>query len=91
MVLGGGTALPPFVGLKGVWDFDRTDLTTAAGDPIGTTSFHGRIEAGAILQTAGGMMVRASDAYDGLGDPNGSRDAQQWRRAFGNGSNWYAP
>jgi outer membrane autotransporter protein len=66
--LGNGGALEPFVGVKGIWDFAKTNETTAAGEPVGREAWHGRVEAGANLRAAWGLSLRALGAYDGIGD-----------------------
>ena len=68
MALGDGGVLEPFVGLKAVWDFNRSQETTAAGEPIGHDEWRGRIETGATLRTPSGVSVRAMGSYDGIGD-----------------------
>ena len=65
--LGDAGLLEPFVGFKGVWDFARTTETTAAGEPVGGDSVHGRVEAGATYRAPSGISVRASGQYDGVG------------------------
>ena len=69
------SVLEPFAGLKGVWDFSRTQETTAAGTPIDTGGVRGRIEAGLSYRAANGVTIRGSGAYDGLG--SGSYHAVQ--------------
>ena len=66
--LGGGSVLEPFVGVKGVWDFNKTAETTAAGEPVGNEAFRGKLETGATLRTASGLSFRALGSYDGIGD-----------------------
>ena len=61
------SVMEPFVGLRGIWDFSRTEETTAAGTPIAQDALRGRIEAGASYRTSSGMTIRASGAYDGVG------------------------
>jgi outer membrane autotransporter protein len=61
------SAFEPFVGLKGVWDFARTQESTAAGEPIGGDTVRGRLEAGATYRTPAGISVRALGGYDGIG------------------------
>jgi outer membrane autotransporter protein len=68
MGLGGGTTLEPFVGLKGIWDFAKSNETTAAGEPVGREPWHGRIETGATYRAASGLSFRAQGSYDGIGD-----------------------
>ncbi|HEY5830540.1 MAG TPA: autotransporter domain-containing protein [Hyphomicrobiaceae bacterium] len=67
---GGGSVVEPFVGLKGVWDFAKTDETTAAGEPVGREAWRGRVETGATFRSASGISVRAQGSYDGIGDAN---------------------
>jgi hypothetical protein len=66
----------PFIGLKGVWDFARTQETTAVGAPLAAEGIHGRVEAGASLQLPSGISIRATGAYDGIGSMNGYRAIQ---------------
>ncbi len=61
------SVLEPFVGLKGVWDFARTQETTAAGMPIDSAGVRGRVEAGLSYRAANGITIRGSGAYDGIG------------------------
>jgi len=65
---GGGSVIEPFVGLKGVWDFAKTNETTAAGEPVGHDAWRGRIETGATFRTTSGLSLRALGSYDGIGD-----------------------
>jgi len=66
--IGGGSVIEPFVGLKAVWDFDKTDEATAAGEPVGRDPWHGRVETGATLRATSGLSLRAAGSYDGIGD-----------------------
>ena len=60
--------IEPFVGLKGVWDFARTQETTAAGgEPIGNAGIRGRLEGGVTFRTPADISLRATGAYDGIG------------------------
>jgi outer membrane autotransporter protein len=68
LAAGGGSVIEPFVGLKGVWDFAKTDEATAAGEPVGRDAWRGRVETGVTLRTASGLSFRALGAYDGIGD-----------------------
>ena len=65
---GGGSVVEPFIGLKAVSDFAKTDVTTAAGEPFGTGAWRGRVETGATFRAASGVSVRALGSYDGIGD-----------------------
>ncbi len=66
--VGSAAIFEPFVGVKGVWDFARTAETTAAGEPVGSDAWRGRLEAGTTLRVPSGLSLRASGAYDGIGD-----------------------
>jgi len=65
-----GGMFEPFVGLKGIWDFDRDANTTVGGFVVGNDAWHAKVEAGVILLTPWGMSVRATAAYDGIGENN---------------------
>jgi len=67
IMLGDGTSLEPMLGFKGVWDFARTDETTAAGVPVSPDTLRGRIEAGISMRLPSGVFLGASGAYDGIG------------------------
>jgi outer membrane autotransporter protein len=67
---GGGTVIEPFIGLKAVSDFAKTDETTAAGEPVGREAWRGRVETGATFRSASGISIRALGSYDGIGDSN---------------------
>lgn len=61
------SVLEPFVGLRGVWDFAKTQETTASGEPVGQDGLRGRVEAGATYRTPSGISIRGSGMYDGIG------------------------
>jgi uncharacterized repeat protein (TIGR01451 family) len=63
-----GAVFEPFVGVKGVWDFDKTADTTVAGIAVGDDPFHVMVELGATYATPSGISLRGSFAYDGIGD-----------------------
>jgi hypothetical protein len=65
---GNGAVFEPFVGVKGVWDFDKTADTTVAGIAVGSDPFHVMVELGATYSTPSGISLRGSFAYDGIGD-----------------------
>jgi outer membrane autotransporter protein len=66
--LADNSVVEPFIGFKGVWDFARTQETTAAGVPLGGEGIHGRAEAGLSFRAPSGIMIRAAGSYDGIGD-----------------------
>ena len=58
----------PFLGLKGVWDFDKTkSVNLADGTPSGSDDFRGWVEGGVTFRSLRGVSVRASVSYDGIG------------------------
>jgi outer membrane autotransporter protein len=61
------TIVEPFVGVKAIWDFARTQDETAAGEPIGNDGLTARAEAGLSVRTPSGISLRAAGAYDGIG------------------------
>ncbi len=63
-----GADIEPFVGLKGVWDFDKDDTGTIGGFVVGNDDWRGRAEAGAVIAAPWGLSVRAAGAYEGIGD-----------------------
>lgn len=63
-----GAGIEPFVGLKGVWDFEKDDTSTIGGFVVGNDDWHGRVEAGAVVSAPWGLSVRAAGAYEGIGD-----------------------
>ncbi len=67
MRLSDKSVLEPFVGLKGVWDFARTEETTATGTPIAHDGLRGRVEAGLSYRMPRGVTIRGAGSYDGIG------------------------
>ena len=63
-----GATFEPYVGVKGIWDFDKTADTTVAGIAVGRDPFHVMVELGATYATPSGISLRGSLAYDGIGD-----------------------
>ncbi len=64
-----GTIIKPYLGIKGLWDFDRTaivDLTTGLAAES-TDEFRARINAGLKVRLADGMALKGEGFYDGLG------------------------
>jgi uncharacterized repeat protein (TIGR01451 family) len=62
-----GSTFEPYVGLKGVWDFEKTEDMTSSGLIVGSDPFHGKVEIGAAYTDRSGISAGASLAYDGLG------------------------
>ena len=48
--------------------FEKDKATSIGGLAVGNDDWHGRIEAGVTIQVPGGLSVRATGAYEGLGD-----------------------
>ena len=68
----GAMTVSPYLGVKGVWDFDRTDtVDVSSGLAIGTDGFRGRVEGGAAITiTGGGITLTGEGFYDGIGADN---------------------
>jgi len=65
----GGMTLAPYVGLKGIWDFEtaeQVDLTTGLA-ATGNDSLRGRTEAGLSITLPDGKSLTGEGFYDGLG------------------------
>ena len=63
-----GFAVEPFVGVKGIWDFDKTDQTAVAGINVSGSAWRGLAEAGASLRLPSGITLNGTGSYDGIGD-----------------------
>lgn len=63
-----GDFVEPFAGIRGVWDFASVGVTTPGGGALPIEGVRGRVEAGGTLGNAAGLLLRASGAYDGIGD-----------------------
>jgi uncharacterized repeat protein (TIGR01451 family) len=63
-----GGMLEPFVGFKGIWDFNKDDASIVGSFVVGNDPWHGKVEGGAIMQTPWGASLRGTVAYDGIGD-----------------------
>lgn len=64
--LDNGMIVEPHISLRGIWDFDSSDVT------VGTTTFNGDgfrgvVEAGILFHRADDFNVRISAKYDGIG------------------------
>jgi outer membrane autotransporter protein len=62
-----GMFLQPFAAIRGVWDFDNPNVSIIDGIVVGPGDFHGRLEGGLTLLTSGGIAVRGSASWDGVG------------------------
>jgi outer membrane autotransporter protein len=61
--------LEPFAAIRGVWDFDNPNVAIN-GFVVGPGDFWGRLEGGLTVLTAGGIAVRGSASWDGVGASN---------------------
>ncbi len=57
----------PLIGLKGIYDFNSTDISDVNGLAIGTDDFRAQLTAGLNVLTSGGSTLQATYSYDGIG------------------------
>lgn len=67
MAAGGGTFIEPMASLKGLWDFDNEGNLVIDGIVASPDDFRGRFEGGVIVTVPGGLALRATGNYDGIG------------------------
>jgi hypothetical protein len=65
-----GSLIEPHISLTGIWDFDKDKTASVGGLLVGTDDFRMRVEAGVLVRTPTGLGLRATVAYDGIGDDN---------------------
>ncbi len=65
-VLESGVVVEPHIAVRGLWDFDGTDVTIAGID-YGIEGFRGIAEIGLIVQRPDDFNIRFSAKYDGIG------------------------
>lgn len=63
-----GTTFEPYVGVKGIWDFEKTADMSVDGIAVGNDPFRAMLELGATYVAPSGVYLRASVAYDGIGN-----------------------
>ncbi|MGI9477130.1 MAG: autotransporter domain-containing protein [Hyphomicrobiaceae bacterium] len=65
----GGTSVAPYVSLKGIWDFRRSDLVDIETGvaSAGNDALRGRAEAGLSVHLPNGMTLSGEGFYDGIG------------------------
>lgn len=66
---GDGTLVAPYVGIKGIWDFetaDTLDLTTGLA-ASGNEDFRGRVDGGFAVGFTDGVRLTGEGFYDGIG------------------------
>ena len=64
-----GTTISPYLGIKGLWDFERTaivDLTTGLASES-TDDVRARVDAGVRIRLPDGLTLNGEGFYDGLG------------------------
>ncbi|MEM8973379.1 MAG: hypothetical protein AAGD43_15075, partial [Pseudomonadota bacterium] len=64
-----GTTISPYLGLKGLWDFERSaivDLTTGLASES-TDDIRARVDAGVRIRLPDGLTLNGEGFYDGLG------------------------
>jgi outer membrane autotransporter protein len=69
----GDAFVEPFAAIKGVWDFDKPNVSIIDGFAVGPSQFWGRLEGGLNVMTSDGWYVRGLASWDGMGagDYNG--------------------
>ncbi|MGI9379831.1 MAG: autotransporter outer membrane beta-barrel domain-containing protein, partial [Methyloligellaceae bacterium] len=63
-----GTKIEPLIAIKGIWDFEKDDITTIGGQVVSPNDVRGLVEAGATITSSSGLTLRATGSYDGIGD-----------------------
>jgi outer membrane autotransporter protein len=71
---GGGLSIEPHVAIKGLWDFDHEDNLAINGVAVASDDFRARLEGGVLATLPGGLGLRATGSYDGLG----AADYEAW-------------
>ncbi len=64
-----GTTISPYLGIKGLWDFERSaivDLTTGLASES-TDDLRARVDAGITIRLPDGLTLNGEGFYDGLG------------------------
>ena len=64
-----GTTISPYLGIKGLWDFERTaivDLTTGLASES-TDGVRARVDAGVRIRLPDGLTLNGEGFYDGIG------------------------
>ena len=67
-----GTTISPYLGVKGLWDFERTeivDLTTGIASES-TDGVRTRVDAGVSIRLPDGLTLNGEGFYDGIGANN---------------------
>ncbi|MCP4243031.1 MAG: hypothetical protein GY772_20960, partial [bacterium] len=61
--------IEPHASITGLWDFDDAgNLTTLAGTVAGANDLRAKVEGGVLFTRPGGVSLRATGSYDGIGD-----------------------
>jgi len=62
-----GMVIRPLIGLKGIYDFNSTDIRDVNGLAIGTDDFRAQLTVGLNVITSGGSTLQATYTHDGIG------------------------
>lgn len=63
-----GNLITPHVGIKGIWDFESTDIVDlGTGLAEGNDGLRGRVEGGVSMSLSNGWSVMGEGHYDGIG------------------------
>ena len=65
-----GTIIEPHISFEGLWDFDRENNFVIGGLTLSTDQFRGKVEGGVLIKSVGGVSIRATGNYDGIGADN---------------------
>lgn len=63
-----GTRIEPHISIEGIWDFDEAGPLAIGGIVTSANDVRAKVEGGVMLTRPGGVGVRATGAYDGIGD-----------------------
>ena len=69
LYLNEGVVLEPTIAFKGIWNFDDAPIKLSTGT-VQAERLRAEIEGGLMIKFPNGYSVRASAAYDGIGDKN---------------------
>lgn len=65
---GGDLVVSPYLGIKGIWDFDEAEtVDVATGLASGSDDLRGRVEGGMTFSTLWGLSLSGEGFYDGIG------------------------
>ncbi|MGI9407294.1 MAG: autotransporter domain-containing protein [Hyphomicrobiaceae bacterium] len=68
LVVHGGTVISPHLGIKGIWDFERTEIVeVATGLSAGSDDIRARVDGGLTVRMINGLALSGEAFYDGIG------------------------